>query len=116
MKFTEFLDEAIGSEIQTAETRADVKAIIKKTRGVTVGRTVAQAGKEFAAVGGAEVDSPVATKDKEPVMLKNNANEIVYADKDAEGILTLTIVNRQRQTKRSISLDARAMALLKRYI
>lgn len=116
MKFTEFLDEAVGSEIQTAETRADVKSIIQKTRGVTAGRTVSQAGKEFDPVGRDDLNSPAVNKDKEPIMLKNNANEIVYADKDAEGLLTLTIINRQKQTKRSISLDMRGMSLLKRYI
>jgi hypothetical protein len=49
------------------------------------------------------------------MILKNNAGEVVYVTKGEDGLF-ITIVNKQRLTKRTIALDDRGATLLKRYI
>ena len=131
MTFNDFLDEAVVSnaDIQNTDARADAKTIAKKTRGLMIGRTIdangnagtnptANSGNAFAPDNLKEPNTN-GPKDEEAgysVILKNNASEVVYATKGENDELYITIVNKQKMTKRTIALESRGATFLKRFI
>lgn len=130
MTFNDFLSEAVVSnaDIQNTDARADAKAIAQKTRGLMIGRTIdangntgtnpnANSGNAFAPDNLKEPTN--GPKDEEAgysVILKNNASEVVYATKGENDELYITIVNKQKMTKRTIALESRGATFLKRFI
>ena len=130
MTFNDFLDEAVVSnaDIQNTDARADAKSIAQKTRGLMIGRTIdangntgtnpnANSGNAFAPDNLKEPTN--GPKDEEAgysVILKNNASEVVYATKGENDELYITIVNKQKMTKRTIALESRGATFLKRFI
>lgn len=131
MTFNDFLSEAVVSnaDIQNTDARADAKSIAQKTRGLMIGRTIdangntgtnpnANSGNAFAPD---NLKEPTTNgpKDEEAgysVILKNNASEVVYATKGENDELYITIVNKQKMTKRTIALESRGATFLKRFI
>ncbi len=130
MTFNDFLSEAVVSnaDIQNTDARADAKSIAQKTRGLMIGRTIdangntgtnpnANSGNAFAPDNLKEPTN--GPKDEEAgysVILKNNASEVVYATKGENDELYITIVNKQKMTKRTIALESRGATFLKRFI
>ena len=131
MTFNDFLDEAVVSnvDIQNTDARADAKTIAQKTRGLMIGRTIdangntstnpnTNSGNAFAPDNLKEPNQN-GPKDAEAgysVILKNNAGEVVYATKGENDELYITIVNKQKMTKRTIALESRGATFLKRFI
>ena len=137
MSFTNFLNEFVqsASEVQNPDARADAKTIVAKTRGLMPGRLIDANGntKTSSAIQNnqsAITPNPIQDNGKTPVdnisnekdlsdysmVLKNNSDEIVYVTKDNDKNVYITIVNKRRQTKRTISLETRGSTLLKRFI
>lgn len=131
MTFNDYLSEAVVSnaDIQNTDARADAKAIAQKTRGLMIGRTIdangntstnpnANSGNAFAP-DNLKAPTTNGPKDEEAgysVILKNNASEVVYATKGENDELYITIVNKQKMTKRTIALESRGATFLKRFI
>lgn len=132
MSFTNFLDEAIVAstgEQQNTDSRADARTIVAKTRGLMQGRLIdsngnpAKAGtisnqqnaNPFAPDNTKNDTTQVNDESNQSMILKNTPAEVVYVTKGEDGLF-ITIVNKQRLTKRTISLDDRGATLLKRYI
>lgn len=133
MKFTEFeelneLNVGSATELQNTDVRADARTIIAKTRGMMQGRKIDANGSAIKAGGNQQntnafepetSNNTTADNDagigQESMILKNTPGEVVYVTKGENGIF-ITIVNKQRVTKRTIALDDRGATLLKRYI
>lgn len=134
MCFENFLNEiAVANvELQTSDIRADAKTIIAKTRGLMPGRIIDANGDSSTSnkPSGADAftpDNPRATssmnttQDDDKIsdmfmILKNNATEVVFISKDANKNIFITIVNKQKVTKRTIAIEPRGATLLKRFI
>lgn len=134
MSFENFINEiAIANvELQTSDIRADAKTIIAKTRGLMPGRIIDANGDSSTSnkPSGADAftpDNPRATssmnttQDDDKIsdmfmILKNNATEVVFISKDANKNIFITIVNKQKVTKRTIAIEPRGATLLKRFI
>ena len=139
MSFKEFIQEASLEELavasspeqQNTDARADARTIVAKVRGLMQGRMVDANGNParpgatsnqqntnaFAPDNAKNDTTQVADNDEsgQSMILKNNAGEVVYVTKGEDGLF-ITIVNKQRLTKRTIALDDRGATLLKRYI
>ena len=140
MSFKEFIQEAALEEVvvasspeqQNTDARADARTIVAKVRGLMQGRMVDASGNParpgatsnqqntnaFAPDSAKNDTTTQATDNDESgqsMILKNNAGEVVYVTKGEDGLF-ITIVNKQRLTKRTIALDDRGATLLKRYI
>ena len=140
MSFKEFiqdatLEEAVvasSPEQQNTDARADARTIVAKVRGLMQGRMVDASGNPARpgstsnqqntnafAPNNAKNDTTTQAADNDEsgqsMILKNNAGEVVYVTKGEDGLF-ITIVNKQRLTKRTIALDDRGATLLKRYI
>lgn len=141
MSFKEFIQEASLEELavasspeqQNTDARADARTIVAKVRGLMQGRMVDASGNPARpgatsnqqntnafAPNNAKNDTTTtqaADNDEsgQSMILKNNAGEVVYVTKGEDGLF-ITIVNKQRLTKRTIALDDRGATLLKRYI
>ena len=139
MSFKEFIQEASLEELavasspeqQNTDARADARTIVAKVRGLMQGRMVDASGNParpgatsnqqntnaFAPDSAKNDTTQVADNDEsgQSMILKNNAGEVVYVTKGEDGLF-ITIVNKQRLTKRTIALDDRGATLLKRYI
>lgn len=140
MSFKEFIQESALEEVvvasspeqQNTDARADARTIVAKVRGLMQGRMVDANGNPARpgatsnqqntnafAPDSAKNDTTtqVANNDEsgQSMILKNNAGEVVYVTKGEDGLF-ITIVNKQRLTKRTIALDDRGATLLKRYI
>lgn len=139
MSFKEFIQEASLEELavasspeqQNTDARADARTIVAKVRGLMQGRMVDASGNParpgatsnqqntnaFAPDNAKNDTTQVADNDEsgQSMILKNNAGEVVYVTKGEDGLF-ITIVNKQRLTKRTIALDDRGATLLKRYI
>ena len=139
MSFKEFIQEAALEEVvvasspeqQNTDARADARTIVAKVRGLMQGRMVDASGNParpgatsnqqntnaFAPDNAKNDTTQVADNDEsgQSMILKNNAGEVVYVTKGEDGLF-ITIVNKQRLTKRTIALDDRGATLLKRYI
>ncbi len=139
MSFKEFIQEsaleeavvASSPEQQNTDARADARTIVAKVRGLMQGRMVDASGNParpgatsnqqntnaFAPDNAKNDTTQVADNDEsgQSMILKNNAGEVVYVTKGEDGLF-ITIVNKQRLTKRTIALDDRGATLLKRYI
>lgn len=134
MCFENFLNEiAVANvELQTSDIRADAKTIIAKTRGLMPGRVIDANGDSATSnqQGGSDAftpDNPRArpgtgtTQEDDKIadmfmILKNNATEVVFISKDANKNIFITIVNKQKVTKRTIAIEPRGATLLKRFI
>lgn len=134
MSFIDYLEEAIipsTGEQQNTDARSDAKTIIAKTRGLMIGRTVdadgntntsAAANKNTNAFTPDNIkqDNVAASNQNDEtnysVILKNTAAEIVYVTKGENNELFITLVNKQRVTKRTIALEQRAATILKKFI
>lgn len=140
MSFKEFIKDATLEEVvvaasspeqQNTDARADARTIVAKVRGLMQGRMVDASGNParpgstsnqqntnaFAPDSAKNDTTQVADNDEsgQSMILKNNAGEVVYVTKGEDGLF-ITIVNKQRLTKRTIALDDRGATLLKRYI
>lgn len=139
MSFKEFIQESALEEVavasspeqQNTDARADARTIVAKVRGLMQGRMVDASGNSarpvatsnqqntnaFAPDSAKNDTTQVADNDEsgQSMILKNNAGEVVYVTKGEDGLF-ITIVNKQRLTKRTIALDDRGATLLKRYI
>jgi hypothetical protein len=140
MSFKEFIQEAALEEVavasspeqQNTDARADARTIVAKVRGLMQGRMVDANGNPARpgstsnqqntnafAPDSAKNDTTAQVADNDEsgqsMILKNNAGEVVYVTKGEDGLF-ITIVNKQRLTKRTIALDDRGATLLKRYI
>ncbi len=140
MSFKEFIQEASLEELavasspeqQNTDARADARTIVAKVRGLMQGRMVDANGNPARpgstsnqqntnafAPDSAKNDTTTQAADNDEsgqsMILKNNAGEVVYVTKGEDGLF-ITIVNKQRLTKRTIALDDRGATLLKRYI
>lgn len=140
MSFKEFIQESALEEVvvasspeqQNTDARADARTIVAKVRGLMQGRMVDASGNParpgatsnqqntnaFAPDSAKNDTTTQATDNDESgqsMILKNNAGEVVYVTKGEDGLF-ITIVNKQRLTKRTIALDDRGATLLKRYI
>ena len=139
MSFKEFIQESALEEVvvasspeqQNTDARADARTIVAKVRGLMQGRMVDASGNParpgttsnqqntnaFAPDNAKNDTTQVADNDEsgQSMILKNNAGEVVYVTKGEDGLF-ITIVNKQRLTKRTIALDDRGATLLKRYI
>lgn len=139
MSFKEFIKDATLEEVvvasspeqQNTDARADARTIVAKVRGLMQGRMVDASGNParpgstsnqqntnaFAPDNAKNDTTQVADNDEsgQSMILKNNAGEVVYVTKGEDGLF-ITIVNKQRLTKRTIALDDRGATLLKRYI
>ena len=139
MSFKEFIQEASLEELavasspeqQNTDARADARTIVAKVRGLMQGRMVDASGNPARpgstsnqqntnafVPNNAKNDTTQAADNDESgqsMILKNNAGEVVYVTKGEDGLF-ITIVNKQRLTKRTIALDDRGATLLKRYI
>ncbi len=141
MSFKEFIKDATLEEVvvasspeqQNTDARADARTIVAKVRGLMQGRMVDASGNPARpgstsnqqntnafAPNNAKNDTTTtqaADNDEsgQSMILKNNAGEVVYVTKGEDGLF-ITIVNKQRLTKRTIALDDRGATLLKRYI
>ena len=142
MSFKEFIQEASLEELavasspeqQNTDARADARTIVAKVRGLMQGRMVDASGNPARpgstsnqqntnafAPNNAKNDTTTTTQaadndeSGQSMILKNNAGEVVYVTKGEDGLF-ITIVNKQRLTKRTIALDDRGATLLKRYI
>ncbi len=120
MSFKDFLSEeklSSSPEQQNTQTKADAKQIIAQIRGLAQGRSVvakSTASSDPFSTSGEQ--APNSVNDKDPLILKNDGYEAVIVDKDPDGQVFITLVNKQKQTKRTIALDSRGGSLLKRYI
>jgi hypothetical protein len=140
MSFKEFIKDATLEEVvvasspeqQNTDARADARTIVAKVRGLMQGRMVDASGNPARpgstsnqqntnafAPNSAKNDTTTQAADNDEsgqsMILKNNAGEVVYVTKGEDGLF-ITIVNKQRLTKRTIALDDRGATLLKRYI
>ena len=140
MSFKEFIKDATLEEVvvasspeqQNTDARADARTIVAKVRGLMQGRMVDASGNPARpgstsnqqntnafAPNNAKNDTTTQAADNDEsgqsMILKNNAGEVVYVTKGEDGLF-ITIVNKQRLTKRTIALDDRGATLLKRYI
>ena len=140
MSFKEFIKDATLEEVvvasspeqQNTDARADARTIVAKVRGLMQGRMVDASGNPARpgatsnqqntnafAPDSAKNDTTTQAADNDEsgqsMILKNNAGEVVYVTKGEDGLF-ITIVNKQRLTKRTIALDDRGATLLKRYI
>lgn len=140
MSFKEFIQEATleeavvasSPEQQNTDARADARTIVAKVRGLMQGRMVDASGNPARpgstsnqqntnafAPDNAKNDTTTQVADNDEsgqsMILKNNTGEVVYVTKGEDGLF-ITIVNKQRLTKRTIALDDRGATLLKRYI
>ena len=140
MSFKEFIQESALEEVvvasspeqQNTDARADARTIVAKVRGLMQGRMVDASGNparpgatsnqqntNVFAPDSAKNDTTTQVADNDEsgqsMILKNNAGEVVYVTKGEDGLF-ITIVNKQRLTKRTIALDDRGATLLKRYI
>ena len=126
MSFSKYLEEAIipsSPELQTQDSRKSAREAIKISRGKMQGRKVElddtitankmqrpQAPKDPVDTLDDAMNDPLST------IIKNTATELVYVIKDEDNNLFITFINKQKMTKRTISLDARGAVLLKRSI
>jgi hypothetical protein len=122
MNFEDFLDESVinsNTEIQTFQSKIEARDIIAQTRGLMPGRYITQAS------AGEEDNSPVnhdtfgqnrGEQVNSKMVLKNNAIELIYVEKDEDKNTFITIVNKQKFTIRMISIDYKGTQLLKRFI
>lgn len=118
--FNEFLEEQTVEstpEIITAQEKQAARSIIALARGLRPGRIVDFTPQENTKSTGANVATAVTgqAKQEASLILKNNSKELVYADKQ-EDYLMITLINKQRFTKRTIAIEARGAMLLKRFI
>ena len=124
MNFKEYLTEFnLNStpELQTSRDRSDARELLTKIRTYPVGRSITAnktQTKEADPFTASQEDdeSNFAMNDKDPMVLKNNSLEMVIVDKDENGQLFITLLNKQKQTKRTIAIETRGSQLLKRYI
>lgn len=117
MKFEEFINEAMdipsSPELQTPAIKKDAREIISKIKGLAIGRTVTDAGDPK---GAAAPNVDPSDVESLSMVLKNNAMEAVLGHKDQNDNIYITLINKQKITKRTITINAKATQFLRRLI
>lgn len=125
MKFKNFLNEEhlhefapvkSSPEQQTFNTRQDARNIVQMTRGLMPGRFVDSNGTATSSPFNPDIAPDPNDKDKLSLIIKNTSEEVVFVNKDSNGDTFITLVNKLKNTKRTIGLDPRSSKLLKRFI
>lgn len=119
MKFNEFLNEFAAPppsspELQTINDKSAARQMLQKVRGLRPGRLVDAEGNSSTtplAPAGNNNDNQNMS-----MILKNDSKELVLVHEDENKNLFITYVNKQKMTKRTITIDARAGMMLKRFI
>ena len=113
MKFADFINENeklpnSTQEQLTAIDRTDAKDLLGKLRSQRAGRTVDLSDEQD------QTDNTQSTS--MALVIKNDSKEIVIAHEDESKNLFITYINKSKQSRRTITIDARGSMLLKRYI
>ncbi len=120
MKFKEYITEFFNikssPEMQNTDSKNDAREIAKLTRGKMPGKYLDSNGTASNSPFNADIKQDTQDKSKMSLILKNTAEEVVFVNKDQNGDLFITLVNKMRSTKRTIALDKRGSMLLKRFI
>lgn len=124
MKFKDYIEEELfestpvksSPEQQTFNMRQDARTIVQKTRGLMPGRFVDANGTASSSPFNPDIAANPNDKDNMSLIVKNVAEEVVFINKDSNGDTFITLVNKLKNTKRTIALDQRGSKLLKRFI
>ena len=120
MKFKEYITEFFNikssPEMQNTDSKNDAREIAKLTRGKTPGKYLDSNGMASNSPFNADIKQDTQDKSKMSLILKNTAEEVVFVNKDQNGDLFITLVNKMKSTKRTIALDKRGSMFLKRFI
>lgn len=120
MKFNDFLTELAAPppsspELQTINDKSAARQMLQKVRGLRPGRLV-DANGNSSSTPLAPAGNNNATSENMSMILKNDSKELVLVHEDENKNLFITYVNKQKMTKRTITIDSRASMMLKRFI
>lgn len=113
---TEYAPVKSSPEQQTFNTRQDARTIVQKTRGLMPGRFVDPNGVASNSPFNPDVKADPNDHDKMSLIIKNTPEEVVFVNKDENGDIFITLVNKLKNTKRTIAIEPRGAKLLKRFI
>ena len=124
MNFKDYLTEfnlSSTPELQTSRDRSDARQLLVKVRTYPVGRSITATQNQSKetdpfTTSSDEESSLSSMNDKDPMVIKNNSLEMVIVDKHEDGQVFITLLNKQKQRKRTIAIETRGGQLLKRYI
>ena len=120
MKFEEFINElavlpSSSPELQTQLDKSQARSMLQKVRGLRPGRLVDAEGNSSQTPLAPAGNNNDSSKNLS-MILKNTSKELVLVNEDENKFLYITYINKQRMTKRTITIDNRSAMFLKRFI
>lgn len=122
LSFDSFLNELTvpnTAEVISVADKQEARRIVGLTRSLRPGRLADLSNQENTqGITKSTAAVPASGGDQEglSLIIKNDSKEIVYVDKSNDGFLLITYINKQRFSKRTVTLEARGALLLKRFI
>ena len=121
LSFDSFLNELTvpnTPEVISVVDKQEARRIVGLTRSLRPGRLGDLSNQENTQGTKSTVAVPASGSNQDglSLIIKNDSKEVVYVDKSDDGFLLITYINKQRFSKRTVTLEARGALLLKRFI